>query len=183
MASDIVLRSLSSPAELDAWFDLCATAFAAKGTPRSHFEAHWRDDPFSDLAGVFVADASSGADESAESALVSSVRVFARHIHLGGRVVSMGGIGEVGTRPSHAGRGLATRLLGLALDRMAERRVDVAALHSSHVRAPPGIYFPQVGFLIFDFIFLCLSRATCHSVRRPRFTKSSAGYQYADSSR
>jgi GNAT superfamily N-acetyltransferase len=147
MASDIVLRTLSSPAELDAWFDLCATAFAAKGTPRSHFEAHWRDDPFADLAGVFVADASSGAAaESAECALVSSVRVFARHIHLGARVVSMGGIGEVGTRPSHAGRGLATRLLGLALDHMSERRVDVAALHSAHVRAPHRIYFPRRGF-------------------------------------
>jgi GNAT superfamily N-acetyltransferase len=141
MASDIVLRSLATPAELDAWFDLCATAFAAKGTPRSHFESHWRDDPHADLRSVFVADTSSGAADAAADAFVSSVRVFARHIYLGGdRLVFMGGIGEVGTRPSFAGRGLATRLLGLALDHMAERHTDVAGLHSSHVRRLERIF-------------------------------------------
>ena len=173
MASDIVLRSLATPAELDAWFDLCATAFAVKGTPRSHFESHWRNDPHAELRSVFVADTSSGDAD----AFVSSVRVFARHIYLGGdRLVSMGGIGEVGTRPSHAGRGLATRLLGLALDHMSERQIDVAGLHSSHVRMLPRMYVSQcVATLTIGFCFLLL--------RQPHSTKNSAGSPCVDSSR
>jgi predicted N-acetyltransferase YhbS len=52
---------------------------------------------------------------------VASVQIFDKPIRLRGEVVTIGGIGSVATHPDYERRGIATRLLRLAIDDMGAR--------------------------------------------------------------
>jgi predicted N-acetyltransferase YhbS len=60
--------------------------------------------------------------------LVACVQVFPRPVLVRGRAVPMGGIGSVFTHPELRGRGLARRLLDLAVERMRERGCELSLL-------------------------------------------------------
>jgi GNAT superfamily N-acetyltransferase len=128
MQNNIELRQLLYPDEFDSWLDLCALAFAAKGTARAHFEGHYRHDPHADPTSILVlVDSSSGR-------MLSTLRVFVRRIHLpNGELVTLGGIGEVGSHPDARGRGFASMLLSSALTLMKDRHYTLGGLHSSQL--------------------------------------------------
>ncbi len=86
MMSDISITSLEE-AELELWFSHTAECFAWKGTPKTHFENHFYLDPFRSVEDILVAKVG--------SKIVSSVRIFVREMYVDGRIVKIGGIGEV----------------------------------------------------------------------------------------
>lgn len=113
----IVYRTLR-PAELTAWYAHCQSVFQEEDA--DYFRKHYERDPDAASELIFVA-----ADQNA---IVSSVRVFVRKVWLGGRLISMGGIGEVGTKPSYRRRGIAAALLDLAITAMEDRRLPLSIL-------------------------------------------------------
>lgn len=116
----IEIRSLRQD-ELPQWFEHVSAVFTK--TPRSYFERHWYADPWRDLQGIRVA-----VDGDR---IAGTVRVFRRRVHLGGQVVSMGGIGEVSTRPEYRGQGISFRLLEDALRIMESWGLAVSMLFAS----------------------------------------------------
>jgi GNAT superfamily N-acetyltransferase len=59
---------------------------------------------------------------------VSALRLFYRTLGVARGVVRMGGIGNVGTDPDYAGRGLATRVMEEAHARLRAEAIDLAVL-------------------------------------------------------
>jgi hypothetical protein len=84
--SSIVTASLEE-SELEHWASHTAECFAWKGTPKTHFENHFFLDPFRSVEDILVAKEG--------SRIVSSIRIFVREIYLDGKIVKIGGIGEV----------------------------------------------------------------------------------------
>jgi hypothetical protein len=74
-------------AELELWLSHTAECFAWKGTPKHHFERHFFLDPFRSVEDILVAKVA--------SKVVSSLRIFVREMYMDGRIVKVGGIGEV----------------------------------------------------------------------------------------
>jgi predicted acetyltransferase len=60
--------------------------------------------------------------------IVSALQIFTRRIRLGGRVVSLGGIGSVATHPDYEHRGFASRLLRSAVIEMRARGMMLSLL-------------------------------------------------------
>ncbi|MDL2317531.1 GNAT family N-acetyltransferase, partial [Eubacteriales bacterium OttesenSCG-928-A19] len=113
----MVFRSLE-PRELEAWFAHCQSVFRLEDT--EYFRRHFLFDPHADASLIFVA--------MDGEVIASSLRVFRRHIWLKGRVVAMGGIGEVGTKLEYRKRGLAAELLQLAIAAMETQGMPVSIL-------------------------------------------------------
>ena len=65
-------------------------------------------DPWPDLTAIFVAVDNS---DEGKGKIVSTVKVYQRELFLNGRIVRVGGIGEVSTSAQYQKRGLASRLL------------------------------------------------------------------------
>ena len=118
----MILRNLR-PDELNEWAALCAENFP---DPPAYFLRHYQNDPFADLAGVFVAEEG--------GALAASVRVFAREIYVRGRRVGLGGIGEVCTKAEFRGRGLSGALLQRAVAYMVARDMPLSLLFTDQYR-------------------------------------------------
>ena len=118
-------------ASLDAWLDLLAEVFAGK-TTRGYFEDHWAADPAAsrDAQNVFLGLSGSGE-------LVGSVRLYLRRIWVGGRERAVAGVGEVATRATHRGCGVASTLLDSAAQSMRARGIGLSMLHTS---SAPGLY-------------------------------------------
>ena len=125
-----------SPDRVDEWLDHCANVFAPKGTPRRYFERHLRDDPHTDLKGIFVA--------LIDDRIVSTVRVFVRAMYVNGHEVPCGGIGEVSTHTDYRGRGLAEALLKRSVQYMQEQGMLLSPLHTSN--AVP--YYEKLGWTV-----------------------------------
>lgn len=111
--------------ELDKWFDHCAGVFSSSegrsyDEMRRYFMNHWYNDSARKLDGIFVA--------VANGQIVSTVRVFHRYIYLNGRIVAMGGIGEVSTKPEHRRQGLSGRLLEMAIEYMTSCGMVISSL-------------------------------------------------------
>lgn len=109
--------------EMDAWFDHCMYAFNEgeyNYEYRQEFANHWRNDPWRDLDGILVA--------VEDNEILSTVRVFQRNVYLLGEEISLGGIGEVCTKPAHRGKGLSTILLGSAIELMEKRNIRISLL-------------------------------------------------------
>lgn len=104
--------------ELPAWYTHCGGVFVADGP--DYFRRHFEMDPNADENLIFVA--------MEDGAILSTVRVFVREIWLDGRTVAMGGIGEVSTNAAYRRRGLAGRLLEMAISAMNEREMPVSIL-------------------------------------------------------
>lgn len=118
----IKIRSLKE-SELESWLDHCLYVFN-KGNYSEHyrqyFKDHWQNDPWRNPEGILVA-----ADGER---IVSTVRVFFRKICLSGEALTMGGIGEVSTKPEYRGKGLTSALMRHAICLMEEKKIKVSLL-------------------------------------------------------
>ncbi len=108
------------PEELEAWLDHVTHVFSAS---RQYFSNHWHNDPWKDVEGIRVA-----VDDGK---IVSTVRVFIRKMYFHGEPISVGGIGEVSTRPEYRKIGLATQLLKDSIQFMEDRQIAISMLHGS----------------------------------------------------
>ena len=108
------------PDELEKWLDHVTHVFSGG---RQYFSNHWHNDPWRDPEGIRIA-VDSGR-------IVSTVRVFIRKMFLHGEPVTVGGIGEVSTRPEYQRRGLATQLLKDSIQFMESRDIVMSSLHGS----------------------------------------------------
>ncbi len=108
------------PEEFETWLEHVTSVFAGGG---QYFSNHWHNDPWRDAEGIRVA-----VDNGS---IVSTVRVFIRKMFLHGEPVSVGGIGEVSTRPEYRRRGIATQLLKDAIEFMESRDIAMSSLHGS----------------------------------------------------
>lgn len=108
------------PDELEKWLDHVTHVFSGG---RQYFSNHWHNDPWRDPEGIRIA-----VDNGT---IVSTVRVFIRKMFLQGEPVTVGGIGEVSTRPEYQRRGLATQLLKDSIRFMESRDIVMSSLHGS----------------------------------------------------
>jgi len=108
------------PDELEKWLDHVTHVFSGG---RQYFSNHWHNDPWRDPEGIRIA-----VDNGT---IVSTVRVFIRKMFLHGEPVTVGGIGEVSTRPEYQRRGLATQLLKDSIRFMESRDIVMSSLHGS----------------------------------------------------
>ena len=116
------------PEELETWLDHVTTVFTGG---RQYFSNHWHNDPWRDAEGIRIA--------LDNGTIVSTVRVFIRKMFLHGEPITVGGIGEVSTRPEYRRRGLATQLLKDSIRFMESRDIVMSSLHGSqHIYAIEG---------------------------------------------
>jgi predicted N-acetyltransferase YhbS len=108
------------PEELETWLDHVTSVFTGS---RQYFSNHWHNDPWRDAEGIRIA-----VDNGT---IVSTVRVFIRKMFLHGEPITVGGIGEVSTRPEYRRRGIATQLLKDSIRFMEARDIAVSSLHGS----------------------------------------------------
>ena len=108
------------PDELETWLDHVTSVFSGG---RQYFSNHWHNDPWRDPEGIRIA-----VDNGT---IVSTVRVFIRKIFLYGEPITMGGIGEVSTRPAYRRRGIATQLLKDSIRFMESRDIAISLLFGS----------------------------------------------------
>lgn len=111
--------------EADAVFAVCSEAFASRPERR----APWVDSKrMEDFLGAWVGDE-----------LVATTEVMPVGQFFGGRLVPMGAVASVAVRPDHRGRGIAPRLLALAVERMHEEGLVVSTLHPATTRFYRGL--------------------------------------------
>lgn len=108
------------PEELETWLDHVTSVFTGS---RQYFSNHWHNDPWQDAEGIRIA-----VDKGT---IVSTVRVFIRKIFLHGEPITVGGIGEVSTRPDYRRRGIATQLLQDSIRFMESRDIVISVLFGS----------------------------------------------------
>ena len=108
------------PEELETWLDHVTSVFTGG---RQYFSNHWHNDPWQDAEGIRIA--------IDKGTIVSTVRVFIRKMFLHGEPITVGGIGEVSTRPEYRRRGIATQLLKDAVGFMESRDIAMSSLHGS----------------------------------------------------
>lgn len=108
------------PEELETWLDHVTSVFTGG---RQYFSNHWHNDPWQDAEGIRIA-----VDKGT---IVSTVRVFIRKLFLHGEPITVGGIGEVSTRPEYRRRGIATQLLKDSIRFMESRDIVVSVLFGS----------------------------------------------------
>lgn len=108
------------PEELETWLDHVTSVFTGG---RQYFSNHWHNDPWRDPEGIRIA--------LDKGAIVSTVRVFIRKMFLHGEPITVGGIGEVSTRPEYRRRGIATQLLKDSIRFMESRDIAMSSLHGS----------------------------------------------------
>ena len=114
--------------ELEAWLDHVTSVFSGS---RQYFSNHWHNDPWQEAEGIRVA-----VDRGS---IVSTVRVFIRKIFLHGEPITVGGIGEVSTRPEYRRRGIATQLLKDSIRFMESRDIVISVLFGSqHIYSLEG---------------------------------------------
>ncbi|KAL6058081.1 putative acetyltransferase [Balamuthia mandrillaris] len=120
-------RSLGEE-ELEVWFDHLAFVFTQ--TPRNYFVSHWYNDPWRTVDGIFVAVDKNARDNKV--VIASTVRVYCRKVYVRGTTFSMGGIGEVSTKPQYRSMGLASALLQKASTWMQHTGMVLGSLHTSN---------------------------------------------------
>ena len=108
------------PEEIETWLDHVTSVFTGG---RQYFSNHWHNDPWRDAEGIRIA--------LDKGTIVSTVRVFIRKIFLHGEPITVGGIGEVSTRPEYRRRGIATQLLKDSIRFMEDRDIAVSLLFGS----------------------------------------------------
>ena len=113
------------PHEADVVFDVCSEAFASRPERREQWLAGKRMDEF---LGGWVGDE-----------LVATAEAMPVGQFFGGRSVPMGAVASVAVRPDHRGRGIAPRLLALAVERMHEHGLVISTLHPATTRFYRGL--------------------------------------------
>ena len=128
------VRALASEEEVDAWAAFCASCFAdKKPVPPSaaFFRAHYELDPSQGPAALSRMHVTMDGP-----AMLSSVCVYGRNVCVDGRVVSVGGIGDVCTAAAARGQGLCKRALQASLETMRQQAMSLSALHAGPHVAP-----------------------------------------------
>uniref|UniRef100_A0A6B2LAW5 N-acetyltransferase domain-containing protein n=1 Tax=Arcella intermedia TaxID=1963864 RepID=A0A6B2LAW5_9EUKA len=105
--------------ELESWFDFVGLVFS-KAQNRSYFVRHWQADPHRNINGIFVC--------TRNSEIVGTLRVFHREVYIAGKNRKMGGLGEVSTHKEFRRRGIASKLLKMALCYMEENGMEISML-------------------------------------------------------
>jgi predicted N-acetyltransferase YhbS len=77
---------------------------------------------------------------------VSSVQIFTKRIRLRGETVLLGGIGSVATHPDYERRGIASRLLRLAIDEMERRGMLLSLLFTGRISFYERLGWVQVPY-------------------------------------
>lgn len=113
---DVIVETLL-PADLDEWINHCGSIFEVGP---AYFRRHFVADPDKCYESIFVIKNG--------GAIVSTVRVFCRHIYIGGKIYKMGGIGEVSTNPDFRERGYSYAILKAAGDYMRENKYTISML-------------------------------------------------------
>jgi predicted acetyltransferase len=116
---DIELR-VPRPDDVDDVFAVCSEAFTSPPERRETWTATRRMD---DFLGAWA-----GED------LVATTEVIPVGQFFGGRSVPMGAVASVAVRPEYRGRGVAPRLLALAVERMHEQGLVISTLHPATTR-------------------------------------------------
>ena len=111
--------------EADAVFAVCSEAFASRPERRETWLDSKRMDEF---LGAWVDDE-----------LVATTEVMPVGQYFGGRSVPMGAVASVAVRPDHRGRGIAPRLLALAVERMHQQGLVLSTLHPATTRFYRGL--------------------------------------------
>lgn len=109
--------------ELNQWFDHCASVFTQgehTDGMRRYFMNHWYNDSQRKIAGIHVA--------LVDGQIASTIRVFHRSIYLNGRIVAMGGIGEVSTKPQYRRQGMSGKLLQMSIEYMEKAGMAISSL-------------------------------------------------------
>ncbi|MGM9988212.1 MAG: enhanced intracellular survival protein Eis [Bacillaceae bacterium] len=109
--------------ELEQWFDHCVYVFNEGQYDevfRNRFVNHYYQDPTASLERIFVA-----VDDGE---IASTVRIFKREIFIEDTLLSMGGIGEVSTKPQYRGQGIASKLMKMAIEKMKEEHLEISLL-------------------------------------------------------
>jgi predicted acetyltransferase len=123
-AVDIEIR-VPGPDELDDVFAVCSEAFTSPPERREAWVAIKRMDDFL------------GAWTNGE--LVATTEVMSLAQFFGGRSVPMGAVASVAVRPDHRGRGIAPRLLAVAVEQMHEQGLVISTLHPATTRFYRGL--------------------------------------------
>ena len=120
------LRTLL-PGEIEALLDLLdGWPFPDGQRGRDFFGRYIELDPAFEPRNVWVAER--GGE------LVSCVQIFPRRVRIGGRILPMGGVGSVFTRPNCRRRGLAGALLERMIDAMRERGMVLSYLLAERLK-------------------------------------------------
>ena len=120
------LRVLRS-GEIEALLDLLdGWPFPDGQRGRDFFRRYIELDPAFEPRNVWVAE--SGGE------LVSCVQIFPRRVRVGGRILPMGGVGSVFTRPDCRRSGLAGALLERMIDAMRERGMVLSYLLAERLK-------------------------------------------------
>ncbi len=120
------LRTLL-PGEIEALLDLLdGWPFPDGQRGRDFFRRYIELDPAFEPRNVWV------AEQGGE--LVSCVQIFPRRVRVGGRILPMGGVGSVFTRPDCRRGGLAGALLERMIDAMRERGMVLSYLLAERLK-------------------------------------------------
>lgn len=120
--------------EIEALLDLLdGWPFPDGQSGRDFFRRYIELDPAFEGRNVWV------AEQAGE--LVSCVQIFPRRVRIAGRVLPMGGIGSVFTRPEHRRRGVAGALLEQVIGAMRERGMVLSYLLAERLR-----WYGQYGY-------------------------------------
>jgi predicted acetyltransferase len=111
--------------EADAVFALCSEAFTSPPERKEPWLGSKRMEDF--------VCAWSGEE------LLGTTEIMPEGQFFDGRSVPMGAVASVAVRPDHRGRGIAPRLLGLAVDQMHERGLVISTLHPATTRFYRGL--------------------------------------------
>ena len=115
------------PGEIEALLDLLdGWPFPDGQRGRDFFRRYIELDPAFEPRNVWVAER--GGE------LVSCVQIFPRRVRIGGRILPMGGVGSVFTRPNCRRRGLAGALLERMIDAMRERGMVLSYLLAERLK-------------------------------------------------
>ena len=113
--------------EIEALLDLLdGWPFPDGQSGRDFFRRYIELDPAFEPRNLWVAEQ---GDE-----LVSCVQIFPRRVRVGGRVLPMGGIGSVFTRPDSRRRGIAGALLERTIEAMRERGMVLSYLLAERLK-------------------------------------------------
>jgi len=128
---NILIRGCENESELKAVVDLCDRAF--QNTSKEYFERHMYKDKTLKPCDTRVL--------LKNGKIVSSVQVFPRNIYMNGKIIKMGGIGNVATLPAERERGYAGMLLIDAIEYMKNRHMLVSMLTTTINK-----YYEKFGF-------------------------------------
>jgi predicted acetyltransferase len=131
MDANLEIRGCNTREELMKVVDLCDAAFPK--TEREYFERHiLKDDTLisQDTRVVLL-----------NGEIISSVQVFPRSIYFKGKIIKIGGIGNVATLPSQRNHGYAGLLMNDAINYMKEKNLTISLLTTSINK-----YYEKFGF-------------------------------------